>query len=272
MLIVQITDTHITVPGQLAYGAVDTAQCLARAVAELESLSPAPDVAIVTGDLVDLGTAEEYAYLRTLLAPLSMPLIAVPGNHDSREPMREAFASDGYLPRDGFLHFAIEDWPLRIVGLDSLVPGEVGGALCEERLSWLERTLAAGRDRPSLLLVHHPPFATGIAHLDRMGLGQGVTGLADIVRRNPQIQRILSGHVHRAIDCRFAGTIAGTAPSTAHQAVLNLAAEASLSFALEPPGYQLHRWSEDGGLVTHTAAIGDWPRLHRAGPGRLRLG
>ena len=66
-------------------------------------------------------------------------------------------------------------------------------------------------------------------------------------------------NLHRAIETRFAGTVAGTAPSTAHQIVLDLRPEARLSFAFEPPGYQLHYWREGGGLVTDTAAIGDWP-------------
>src|SRR5690242_8860458 len=98
-------------PGALAYGAVDTAACLERAVAALNALSPAPDLAIATGDLVDHGEAEEYAHLRALLAPLRMPVFVIPGNHDSRDGLRAAFGADGYLPRDGFLQFAIEDWP-----------------------------------------------------------------------------------------------------------------------------------------------------------------
>ena len=81
---------------------------------------------------------------------------------------------------------------------------------------------------------------------------------AELVARHPQIERILCGHLHRVIDRRFAGTIAGTAPSTAHQFALNLAPGAPLRFKFEPAGYQLHLW-QDGALVTHTAPIGDWP-------------
>jgi Icc protein len=268
MLIAQITDTHITLKGQRAYDAVDTAGCLERAIAELNALAPAPDLVVVTGDLVDLGQSEEYEYLRSLLAPLRMPLFVIPGNHDAREQMRAAFIADGYLPRQGPLNYVVDDWPVRLVGLDTLVDGEVGGALGEDQLSWLERTLATGPERPTLVLMHHPPFATGVGYMDRIGFGSAAR-LAKIVERHPQIERILCGHVHRSIDRRFAGTIAGTAPSTAHQVALNLAAGASLNFILEPPGYQLHWWAEPGALVTHTAAIGEWPRLRRAGEGRL---
>jgi 3',5'-cyclic AMP phosphodiesterase CpdA len=259
VLIAQLTDTHITPPGKLANGVVDTAAYLARAVAEIEALQPRPDVVVLTGDLVDKGTPEEYAQLRALLAPLSMPLFAIPGNHDSREGMREAFAGDGYLPRAGYLNFALEDWPLRIIALDTLVPGEGGGALCGERLRWLAQTLAAAPDRASVILMHHPPFRTGFAAMDRIGLAGGAA-LAEIVRAHPSVERILCGHLHRAIDCRFAGTIAGTAPSTAHQLLLDLQPSTPASyFVMEPPGYQLHRWEEEDGLVTHTAVVGAYP-------------
>jgi 3',5'-cyclic AMP phosphodiesterase CpdA len=152
----------------------------------------------------------------------------------------------------------IDDYPMRIIGLDTLVPGQGGGALCSDRLRWIDRTLAAAPGRPTLVLMHHPPFVTGISRMDRLGL-EGTAALAEIIRRHPQVERIAYGHLHRAIESRFAGTVAGTAPSTAHQIVLDLRTDARVSFAFEPPGYQLHYWREDAGLVTHTAAIGEWP-------------
>lgn len=258
MLVAQITDTHITAPGALFMGIVDTASALAQAVAALNLLDPSPDLVVLTGDLVEGGKPEEYDHLCSLLAPLRMPLFAIPGNHDAREPMRQAFAGGGYLPREGFLNYVIEDYPMRIIGLDTLVPGEGGGALCSDRLRWIDRALSTAPDRPILVLMHHPPFVTGISRMDRLGF-EGTSAFAEIIRRHPQVERIACGHLHRAIESRFAGTVAGTAPSTAHQIVLDLRTDARISFAFEPPGYQLHYWREDAGLVTHTAAIGDWP-------------
>ena len=258
MLIAQITDTHIVAPGALFMGIVDTASALERAVSALSRLDPPSDAVVLTGDLVESGRPEEYAHLRSLLAPLRMPVFAIPGNHDAREPMRDAFAGDGYLPREGFLNYVIDDYPVRIIALDTLIPGEGGGLLCSDRLRWIDEILAQAPDRPCLVMMHHPPFVTGIARMDRAGLS-GTPAFAEIVRRHPQIERILCGHLHRAIENRFAGTIAGTAPSTAHQVALDLRPEARLSFTLEPPGYQLHYWREGIGLVTHTANIGDWP-------------
>jgi Icc protein len=258
MLIAQITDTHILAPGELFMGTVDTAAAFERTVSTLNRLDPLPDVVVLTGDLVESGRPEEYAHLRSLLTPLRIPVFAIPGNHDAREPMRAALVGDGYLPREGFLNYVIDDYPLRIIAVDTLIPGEGGGALCSDRLRWIDDTLAQAPDRPSLVMMHHPPFLTGIARMDRAGL-DGIPGFGEIVRRHPQIERILCGHLHRAIESRFAGTIAGTAPSTAHQVALDLRPEARLSFTLEPPGYQLHYWREGVGLVTHTANIGDWP-------------
>ena len=258
MLIAQLSDTHIVAPGRLLYRRVDTAAFLARAVAKLNALEPRPDIAVVTGDLVDTGIAEEYAHLRQLLAPLCMPVYVIAGNHDAREPLRTAFVGDGYLPRTGFLHYAIEAGPLRLIALDTHIPGEPGGALCPERLLWLDATLGAAPERATLLLMHHPPFATGIEPMDRSALADPAS-FAAIVARHPQIERILCGHLHRTIDRRFAGTIAGTAPSTAHQLQLDVNPGARVRFNFEPPGYQLHLWRDGAGLVTHTAVLGEWP-------------
>jgi 3',5'-cyclic AMP phosphodiesterase CpdA len=187
-----------------------------------------------------------------------MPVFVIPGNHDAREPLREAFRDARYLPAEGYLQFTIEDYPVRLVALDTLVSGKHSGMLCDERLGWLDTALAVQLDRATVILMHHPPFATGITYMDNFGL-DNAAGLAEIVARHPQVERILCGHLHRAIDRRFAGTVAGTAPSTAHQIRLNLVADAPISFIFEPPGYQLHLWQQDSGLVTHTAVLAEWP-------------
>jgi 3',5'-cyclic AMP phosphodiesterase CpdA len=272
MLIAQLSDTHILAEGKLyrtrgGFGPIDTGAFLSRAVETLNALDPLPDLTVVTGDLADHGAAEEYAHLRTLLAPLRMPVFLIPGNHDTRDALRAAFGATGYLPREGFLQYTIEEYPLRLVALDTLVPGVHSGGLCAERLRWLDEALAGSPERPTLVLMHHPPFRTGIEHMDEYGL-DNAAGFAEVILRHPQVERILCGHLHRAIDRRFAGTVAGTAPSTAHQIVFNIRPKAPLSFLLEPPGYQLHLWQDGAGLVTHNAVIGDWAATAaRVGPG-----
>lgn len=166
-LIAQVTDTHIKAGGRKAYGGrVDTHGALARCVRHLNSLDPHPDVVLLTGDLVDMGRPDEYASLRELLDRLDAPYFVVPGNHDERGALRAAFADHRYLPQEGeFLHYCMDDHPLRLVGLDSTVPGEPGGLMCDARLAWLDATLG-NPGRPTLLFMHHPPFVTGIAHMD----------------------------------------------------------------------------------------------------------
>ncbi|WP_431857114.1 phosphodiesterase [Azospirillum sp.] len=258
MLIAQLTDPHIKPRGRLAYRRVDTAEALARAVEAVNALITPPDVVLLTGDLVDAGRPEEYALLREILQPLRAPLLPVPGNHDERAAMAAAFADMPRLPRNGFVQYAVEEWPVRLIGLDSVLPGQGGGELCAERLDWLDRRLSEQPERPTVLFLHHPPFRTGIGHMDAQGF-LNADGFAAVVRRHPQVERVLCGHMHRPIQVRWAGTVASTAPGTSHQVALDLRDAAPSAFVLEPPGYQLHLWQPDTGLVSHTAFIGDWP-------------
>lgn len=256
MLIAQITDTHIKAPGRLAYRRVDTAAMLASCVNQVAALDPRPDLIVMTGDLVDLGLPEEYEHLKSLLAPLSMPILAVPGNHDEREAMRAAFSADGYLPAQGFLQFVDDDFPLRIVGLDTVVPGEGCGELCAARLAWLDATLAAAPGRPTLLLMHHPPFLTGIRHMDDIGLA-GREAFAQVVGRHPQVEAVLCGHLHRDIQTMVGGRRTLTCPSPAHQVALDLRPDGPSCFRMDPPGYMLHRWDGER-LVSHVAFVGEY--------------
>lgn len=258
MLVCQISDLHVRAPGLISYGVVDCAAMVARCVAEVLRLPQRPEVVVITGDLTDLGRPEEYAHLRKLLAPLPMPVYLLPGNHDDREQLRASLADHAYLRQwPPYVQYAIEDWPLRLVAIDTVIPGEAGGRLCAERLGWLERTLAAAPEKPTLLLMHHPPFATLIDHMDGMGL-EDPRQLESIIRKNPQVERVLCGHLHRPIQARFGGTIASTCPSPAHQVALDLAPEADARFKMEPPAFQLHAWRSDTGVITHTAYVGEF--------------
>jgi 3',5'-cyclic-AMP phosphodiesterase len=258
MLVAQITDLHVALPGSRLDVSYRTAEHLERAVAHLLALDPRPDAVVCTGDLVDEGGPEEYERLCALLEPLPMPVYVVPGNHDHRENLRAAFAGRGYLPGDGFLCYAAEVGPLRLLGLDTHIPGESGGLLCDERLAWLDARLGEEPDRPTLVLQHHPPFASGIRPMDRMGL-EGADGLARVIARHRQVERILCGHIHRPIVRRFAGTIASTCPSTAHQIELSLGPSSRLAIVTEPPACALHVWDPElgPGLVSHLSYIGD---------------
>lgn len=256
MLIAQISDLHIRPPGQRMLDRVDTAYHLERAVAHILALDPRPDVVLATGDLTHRGKPEEYALLRELLAPLPMPLYVVPGNHDSRDMLRAAFPEQEGLLDSEFVQYAVDEYPVRLIALDTWEPNVVHGELCDARLDWLQRKLGES-NRPAILFMHHPPFPCGLAGMDRVGLKRGAERLAQLVRANPQIERILCGHVHRPVQVRWAGTLASIAPSTAHQVTLDLRLDTKASYILEPPAIALHRWHDDT-LVTHLGYIGDF--------------
>ncbi len=202
--IAQISDLHIKPQGALAYGRVDTAAALERCVAALNAFRPRPDFVVISGDLADTPMAEEYQYLKRLLAPLELPFAGIPGNHDSRELMRAAFPSAAYAHPSGPLNQRIEIAGLDLLLLDSSVPGKPHGELDALTLQWLEATLASAPDRPALLFLHHPPFKTGIWHMDRQNL-LNAGEFAAVVGRHPRVQL----HRHRPRPPRDADDIRG---------------------------------------------------------------
>jgi 3',5'-cyclic AMP phosphodiesterase CpdA len=257
MIVGQISDLHIAPPGSKADLRFRTAEHLARAVEHIGKLEPRPDLWLATGDLVEEGSAEEYQRLRDILAPIDRPIYVIPGNHDEREAMRAAFGDGGYLPPENgaFLQYTLEDYPLRLIALDTLLPGKSRGELCDERLAWLEARLAEAPERPTLIFMHHPPFRTGLWHMDK----QRVTTadrLGEVVSRHKQIIQIVCGHLHRPIQHLWHGVLVSVCPSTAHQIALDLRDGERLAVIAEPPALQLHVWFEDEGLVSHTSYIG----------------
>ncbi|AMJ63802.1 phosphodiesterase [Bosea sp. PAMC 26642] len=256
MLIAQITDLHIRPRGKPAYRVSETNALSERALDVVARLSPRPDLLVITGDLTDCGLAEEYAVLQAMLSRLDMPVLVVPGNHDRRETLTAGLALDPRQVLDGgFVQFVADIGPMRLIGLDTLVPGQSAGALCATRLAFLDQALAGAGDQPVAIFMHHPPFACGIAHMDAIRLLDGAEAFAAIVSRYPNIERILCGHHHRPIVTRFAGTIAQIAPSVTHQVTLDLSDDGAATFHMEPPAYLLHSFRQTAGFVTHTAYV-----------------
>lgn len=255
MLIAHISDLHLRPQGDLAHGVADTAAGLAAAVARLAAMTPAPDAVIATGDLVDDPSAAAYAQLRRALAPLAMPVFVVPGNRDERGGLRAAFAGDGYLPANGaFLHYVVDEFPVRLIGLDTVMAGGKFGEMCWDRLDWLEARLAEAPARPTLVFMHHPPFKTGVPFMDEQPF-TGADALAQVIRRHPQVERLACGHLHRPIQASFAGTLAAVAPATAFHMPLDLDAKAPLGLVLEPTAGLLHVWTPAAGVVTHALPL-----------------
>lgn len=256
MLVAHVSDLHVMAAGELAYGVVDTTPMVERAIAHITTLSP--DVLIITGDLVHNVQPAEYTRLKRILQQLTMPVYLIPGNHDSRELIRETFTEHTYLPSSGYLQYTVENYPIRFIMLDTNVPGKGYGELDAQRLHWLDQQLGEQPNKPTIIFMHHPPFTTGIELMDGYGL-TGLSELESVVKKYDCIERIGCGHIHRPIQALWAGTLVYTVPSPVHQVALDLSASAkSATFVMEPPAYQLHLWHPKSGLVTHTQYINDY--------------
>jgi 3',5'-cyclic AMP phosphodiesterase CpdA len=259
MLIAQISDSHMLPPGEIAYGQADTEAALRAAVAAVNRARP--DVVIHTGDFAHHGAPEAYALALEILQGLDAPLYAIPGNHDDRNNMRAAFAGATWMPAVSgdadFIHFAVDCGPIHIIACDTMIPGETGGALCADRLSWLETALDAAADKPTIIAMHHPPFPCGLPGFGKTGLG-GAEAMAALLAGRENVIRIIAGHNHRAITGMCGGVPACVAPSVSYPFAFETIEGTPLAIANEPPGCAMHLWREDFGLLTHTLSIGDF--------------
>jgi 3',5'-cyclic AMP phosphodiesterase CpdA len=260
VLICQLTDLHVRPPGMACSRVSETNMLTERALRVVAGFRPTPDVVLITGDLTECGRDDEYDVVAEMLVRiLKMPVYVIPGNHDRREAFR---AKLGHLfgvnsdPR--FVQYAVEDHPVRLVMLDSVVPGAGHGLLCEERLQFLDATLAMQPEMPTIVAMHHPPFVCGIGHMDRINL-HNAEAFAAVIARHRQVERILCGHHHRPVVARVAHAIATIAPSVSHQVELTLDAEDPGAMVMEPPAFQLHLCTPAHGIASHTVLVEKFP-------------
>jgi 3',5'-cyclic AMP phosphodiesterase CpdA len=222
------------------------------AVDAVRGLRPQPDAVLLTGDLADHATDEEYELVRELLAPLSAPLYVLAGNHDDRAALRRQFGLPG---ADGEpVQYSVDLGPLRLVVLDSKRPGEDSGELDAERLEWLDSELAGAREQLTLIAMHHPPLVTGIPVWDDLGLPLADRqALGRVIERHPQVHRLVAGHVHSTMSSDLAGRPVLAVLSTYAQARLDFTLE-KIELYAEPAGFAVHA-VVDGGLVSHVQPV-----------------
>lgn len=251
VVIAQFSDLHVVAGGRNHYG-VDTVAGLQRCIAHLNALEAAPDLLVISGDLVDAGLPAEYIRLRALLSGVRMPLCLMPGNHDRRAPLRQAFPEHHYLGAGGRMHYHRDVRGLRVIALDSVVEGRDGGDLDAGQLEWLNGLLNDAPQQATLVFMHHPPVVTGFSRMDRIAIApDGVAGLGRVLHDHPQVRAVLCGHVHRSAQAVWQGALVSICPSTAFQAQLRLGDGGFAAAQDEPPAYQLHYW-DGAALVTHT--------------------
>jgi Icc protein len=253
VLIAQITDLHIDEPGGFMRRFVDANTKLERAIEYLHTRVERPDAVLATGDLTNDGRPEQFHLLKTLLERLEIPIYLIPGNHDEREVFRSAFSDRPWIPASGPIDYVIEDFPVRLVGLDTSEPGRHEGTLDDGQLDWLDATLSREPSKPTLLFLHHPPFLSGLWLFDAIRL-EGSDGLRSVVEGHPQVTQIIAGHVHRPISYHWGATMITTCPSTTHQARCDLNPDEGAGVTDDPPMLQFHRWTGEG-FITHTTTF-----------------
>jgi 3',5'-cyclic AMP phosphodiesterase CpdA len=253
VILAQLTDPHITIgPGDAG-----SAEALAAAVDAVAGLDPSPDAVLLSGDVTEHGTEAEYERAAELLGPLSMPMHVLVGNHDDADGLRAHLGAPGKAGEP--LQYALQLGPLRLIACDTTIgEGRADGALGPERLAWLEVELERARETPVLLAMHHPPVPIGVAVLDEIGLAEADgLALAELMGANPQVKRIVAGHVHRATLGAVGGCPVFICPSSYLQLALDLGPDSEIALVREPPAFGLHVALGDE-LISHVVPIGDY--------------
>lgn len=223
--VIHLSDPHFLAGGARHPGGADTEANLARTLDVVRRVHPAPAAIVITGDLTDLGESDAYRRLRAAVEPvaadLGCPVIWVAGNHDERpelhvellgEPASEEPVT-GVWNLDG----------LRLIALDTSVPGWHHGDLDEGQLAWLAEQLREPAPHGTLLAMHHPPLPTHVALFDILEL-RHQDELAEVIR-GTDVRGILAGHLHYSSTGMFAGVPVSVASSTCY--AMNLARPAA---------------------------------------------
>lgn len=215
-VIVHVSDTHLLAAGQRLGGRYDTAANLTRTLEAVESLGIRPDAIVFTGDLTDLGEPEAYHALRAAVEPvaerLGAPVVWVAGNHDERPAMRRDLL--GLAPTQEPVTGVWDLGGLRLVALDSTVPGWHHGDVDAAQLAWLRGVLAEPAPLGTILALHHPPLPSHIPLFDILEL-RDQAGLAEAIIGS-DVRMILAGHLHYSTSGTFAGVPVSVAAATCY--------------------------------------------------------
>lgn len=243
LVLAQISDPHIRADTEAPTLALKRAMEGARRYGA--------EAILLTGDLVNNEQPDEYAELARALAAPPAPVFVLPGNHDDRAMIRDHFADRRYLPRGDNLSYVIDTYAVRIVMVDQICPSQTHGEFTPELAAWLDSTLAETPDKPTLVALHHPPFATHDILFDKIGL-QHQDRFAEVIAKHRQVQRIICGHHHRVAIGQVAHAPAIIAPSTSW--IYGLALNEGQQIAPkthEQPGWMLHVWTPQSGFASH---------------------
>lgn len=215
-VIAHLSDPHLLAGDARQYGAIDTVTRFRAALDRLARMDPAPQALVLTGDLADLGEPEAYRRLRAIVEPVAESMGAqvvwCMGNHDDRTAYsRELFGEESEAPQDRVYDVA----GLRIVSLDTSVPGWHHGELTDEQLAWLRDVLATPAEHGTVLALHHPPIPSPMLPVAEVIELLDTDHLADVVRGS-DVRAILGGHYHFSSYSTFAGIPVSVASATCY--------------------------------------------------------
>jgi 3',5'-cyclic AMP phosphodiesterase CpdA len=254
MIIAQISDTHIALDAPDADRRI---RDFARTVADINALDPTPDVIVHTGDIVHNGRQDEYAQAVAALANARAPVYVLAGNKDSRANLHAAFSSGGYLSPDSeFIDYAIEDYPVRLIAVDTLSSGSNKGDFCRARLRRLIDLIDAESGKPIAIFMHHPPFEVTVGpdplHFETPEI---MSRLRRALQHSGRVVAVFGGHVHRAA----AGRV-GSIPATVMPSVATTLRKGEYPAQMRTrPVYHLHRFHPVWGFATETRIVGAAP-------------
>lgn len=259
MIIAQISDTHI------AFDTDDAEQRLrdfTHVIDDINTLDPAPDLIVHTGDIVHNGRVDEYAEAAAILAKARAPVFVMAGNKDDRSNLLQAFASGhGYLnAASPFIDYAIEGFPVRLIMLDTLSALSNKGNFCPARLIRLATMIDADAYSPIAVFAHHPPIEVLVGpdryHYENL---DAMRALQEELSRSGRVIQVLCGHVHRP----YAGHL-GSIPVSVVTSVATTLRRGEYPKSMEgAPVYAIHRHHPAGGFSTETRIAGARP-MHSA--------
>ncbi|MFI9508022.1 metallophosphoesterase [Nocardia sp. NPDC052566] len=220
LTIVQLTDTHLRTEGELVHGAVDTYANLTLVLAQILAAGQPVDALVLSGDLADSGSPAAYRRLRAAMEPaaaaLGARLVYVMGNHDERTAFGAELLDRGPDEDPSAPHDSVVDVRgLRIIALDSTMPGRHDGWLTPGQLDWLADQLRHPAPRGTLLVLHHPPIRSPLATTEFLRLQR--PELLETVLAGTDVRMIVCGHNHLTASASFAGVPVWIGPALSYR-------------------------------------------------------
>ena len=254
MIIAQISDTHIALDTPDADQRLGEFECT---IADINALDPAPDVIFHTGDIVHNGRQDEYAEAVRVLAKARAPVYVIPGNKDDRANLRAAFSPRGYLKSGlDFIDYVVEDYPVRLIAVDTLNTRSNKGAFCPEQAKRLINLIDAETTKPIAAFTHHPPFDVQVGP-DPLNFEKPemMARLRQTLQHSGRVVAVISGHVHRGT----AGHI-GSIPATVMPSIATTLRKGEYPAHMKTrPVYQIHRFDPAWGFATETRIVDTGP-------------